>query len=452
MRVAVLGAGIAGLATAHYLKREGARLGTPVEVAVYEASGRPGGRIRTADDAGFRIEWAANGVQGTEGAAWRLPEEVGLGEERVVARPESARRYIAAGGQLHLLPTSLPGLFRSGALSHRAKLRIMAEPLFARRHPKDESVLDFAARHIGREAASKLVGTAVRGIFAGDAARLSVDAAFPIMRNMERTHRSLLFAMASGRKSPGARTLWSLRGGMGKLVEALAARVGPGLHLDAPALSIARSGAGARPGWKVGLASGERIEAEAVVIATPVKAAAALLRQAVPEAARHLSTIKAAGIVVVGLAFRPEAFRTQPDGYGFLVAPGEDLEILGALFESNLFPSRAPEGRILIRAMIGGIERPELIMQNDAELTGRAMKALDRTLGLKCGPERTWVMRQPEAIPQYEVGHLDLVRTIVSSLDALPGLFVTGNPYRGVSVASLVEDAERVAAVVLGTA
>jgi len=456
VRVAVLGAGIAGLATAHFLKREAARARSPLEISIFEAGPRSGGRIRTEESNGYRIEWAANGVLGLDGAASRLVDELGLAGERVIARSEAARRYVVKRGKLHLIPLAPPGILRFTALSPRGKLRLLAEPFFARRVTNDESVLDFAARHIGREAAETLVGAMVRGVFAGDAARLSLDAAFPTMREMERKHRSLVIAMVREGRNPGGRALWSLSGGMERLVDALAASLHASLRWNSPALSIERApGAAADPGdrawaprepaWRVRLASGVRSEADVVVLATPPRASAAILRDLDPELAVRLREIPSAGLAVVAMAFRPEAFRAAPDGYGFLVAPGEPLDILGALYESNLWPKRAPDGRILIRAMLGGAERPDLLTRSDADLIAAAMKALDRTLGLRSGPERTWVIRQEEAIPQYAVGHRALLASMAPRLKALPGIHLAGNGYQGISVASIVEDAERVA-------
>lgn len=450
MRVAIIGAGIAGLATAFALRREATRRADTLELTVLEAGPRSGGRIRTTHEDGYRIEWAANGIQGVDGAAWRLAEALGLSNERVLARPDAARRYIVQGGRLHRVPMSPLALFGFGGLSERGRLRVAAEPFFARRAAGEESVHDFAARHIGQEAARVLIGSAVRGIFAGDARRLSVDAAFPVMRAMEKEHRSLLFAMMRGgkrgggsRSGPGGRALWSLERGIESLVDALAGTLAPSVRLNAPVLSIARLEFG---GYMLHLASGERLQADAIVLATPPRGAAALLRDLDAETARKVATIESAGLAVAALAFRPEAFRKPPDGYGYLVAPGEEIEVLGALFESNLFPDRAPEGRVLARVMIGGAERPDLITRSDADLIALAMKALDRTHGLASGPERTWVVRQEAAIPQYAVGHGALLADLEQRLATLPGLYLTGNGYRGVSVGALIEDAERVAA------
>ncbi|HEX7078386.1 MAG TPA: protoporphyrinogen oxidase [Candidatus Eisenbacteria bacterium] len=455
MRVVIVGAGVAGLATAWMIRQEAARRARDVAITVLEAGPRPGGRIRTTEEDGYLIEWAANGIQGTDGAAWRLAEAVGLADERVIARPDAARRYIAHGGRLHLLPLSPAALFGFRAISPWARLRVALEPFYARRVAREESVHDYAARHIGEQASRVLIGSAVRGIFAGDAKRLSVDAAFPLMRRMERDHRSLVVAMMKRRKQggggPGGRALWSLRHGIESLTGALARSLGAAVRTGAPALTLSRGGEWSGGGvYTLRLASGERIPADAVVLATPARAAAALLRELDPELARRVGTIEPAGLAVVGLAMKPESFRAAPDGYGYLVSPDEPLDILGALFESNLFPGRAPEGRVLVRVMIGGAERPELVTRSDADLIGLAMRALDKTHGLASGPERTWVIRQEAAISQYPVGHVALLQELDRGTAALPGLHLTGNPYRGVSVASLIEDAERTATRVLG--
>jgi oxygen-dependent protoporphyrinogen oxidase len=450
MRVVIVGGGIAGLAAAWAIRAEAARRAESLELALLEAGPRVGGRTRTTLEEGYLVEWAANAVQGTGGAAWRLADAVGLAEQRVPGRPDAARRYVARNGQLYRLPQSPAALLRFGGLSPAARLRAAMEPFFARRVSREESVHDFAARHIGEEAAEVLVGAMVRGVFAGDARKLSMDAAFPMLREMEKRHRSLVFAMMSRRKGApggqGGRALWSFTRGMQSLTDALADRLGPAIRLATPALAVETG----TSGYAVRVASGESLPADAVVLAVPARAAAALVRPLDATLARSLGTIESVGLAVVALAFRRDRFRSAPDGYGYLVAPGEELPVLGALFESNLFSGRAPDAQVLVRVMMGGADRPELLTRSDAELAGLAMGALDRTHGLASGPERTWVMRQESSIPQYAAGHTALLADFDRRVAAHPGLYLTGNAYRGVSVSSLAEDAERIAARVVG--
>jgi protoporphyrinogen/coproporphyrinogen III oxidase len=302
MRVVIVGGGIAGLAAAWAIRAEAARRAETAELTLLEAGPRAGGRIRTTLEDGYLVEWAANAVQGTGGAAWRLAEAVGLADQRVPGRADAARRYVVRGGRLYRLPQSPAALFRFGGLSPAARLRAAMEPFFARRASREESVHVFAARHLGEEAAEVLVGAMVRGVFAGDAKRLSVDAAFPMLREMEKRHRSLVFAMMSrrGAGGRGGRELWSFTRGMQSLTDALAERLAPAIRLATPALAVEKGPSG----YAVRVASGESLPADAIVLAIPARAAAALVRPLDATLARSLGTIESFGLAVVGLAFR----------------------------------------------------------------------------------------------------------------------------------------------------
>jgi len=177
MRVAVLGAGIAGLTVAHALRREASRGGAPLDLEVFEASPRAGGRIETTEAGGFLIEWAADAFQTGPGPARSLVTELGLDGERIEASAGAARRYIFSRGRLHLVPSAPASVLGFPALTPAGRLRLLAEPLLAGRVPREESVHAFASRHIGEEAARVMLGAFVRGIYAGDPKKLSVDAA-----------------------------------------------------------------------------------------------------------------------------------------------------------------------------------------------------------------------------------------------------------------------------------
>ena len=260
MKVAILGAGIAGLTLAHALRREASRAGRPLHLSIFEAQGRAGGRIRTTEDDGFRVEWAADAFQIGAGPALALLRDLGLEEDRVPASPDAARRYVFARGALHRFPMDPASLLRFGAISFRARLRVMAEPFRASRVAREETVHEFASRHIGEEAARVMMGAFVRGVYAGDARRLSADASFPKVRELERKHRSMVLAMMKERSTDGGRKerLWSLRRGMGSLTERLAETLGPAIHFSMPALRMSRLSEYAAPTpFTLRFASGE---------------------------------------------------------------------------------------------------------------------------------------------------------------------------------------------------
>jgi len=452
LRVAIVGAGIAGLTAAHAIRRRAAAAGRPVELTLLEAGTHVGGQLQTVAEHGFRVEWAANAFRTGRGPTADLVARLGLEGERVVASPAANRRFVFHGGRLHALPAGPASLLGFAPMSPAGRWRVLAEPFVARRVAHEESVHDYAARHIGREAAELLLGTMVRGVYGGDARALSVDAAFPVMREMERDHRSLVIAGIAGarkRRLEGKST-WSFRGGMGVMMERIAEDLGEAVRLGQAVTAVER-GTGDR-GYRLRVAGGAALDADALVLAVPPAVASAWLRPLDAELAAEVAAIVAADIAVAALAFRREAFAAPPQGYGFLVAPSEPLDVLGALFESNIFPGRAPEGHVLVRVIMGGADRADVVRRDDQQLVASALDVIDRAVGLRSAPERSWVHRQPAAIPQYLLGHLGRVERIERRLAGLPGLCVAGNAYRGIAVGSIVADAEVVAERVLRTA
>jgi protoporphyrinogen/coproporphyrinogen III oxidase len=443
-RVAVVGAGLGGLTAANAIRRLADERGQPLELEVWDAGDRPGGQLHTVHEDGFVVEWAANAFRTGVGPTADLLARLGLQAEQVHANPAANRRYIFHGGRLHLLPSDPISLLNFAPMSPEGRLRVLAEPFLTHRAGDEESVFDYAARHIGPEAAEVLLGTMVRGVYGGDARKLSVDAAFPIMRDMERDHGSLVVAGLAGMRERmrERKTTWSFRGGMRTIVDRLAEDLGDGLRLGTAAAALSAEATG---GFRLRATDGDERPFDAVVLALPPGAAAGLLAPLDAEAARELAGIPNAPIGMVAMAFAPDALRTPPDGFGFLVAPTEDLRVLGTLIESNVFPGRAPDGTVLVRAIMGGVDDPDFDQRSDAEVEAIALDAVDHAWGLAGAPLRSWVGRQERGIPQYVIGHHARLARIAARLDRYPGLHLAGNAYRGIAVGKLVDDAEVVA-------
>jgi len=458
-RVVVVGGGITGLAAAHALVESGA-----AGVTLVEAADRVGGAIRTEEIDGFRVEWAASGFLDSGAGTLRLIERIGLAQRLAPANPAAARRYIFRGGRLHLVPMSPIGFLRSPILSIRGRLRVLGEP-FAPRGAGgvDESVHAFAARRIGEEAARVLVGAMVSGVFAGDARRLSLASAFPVMRAMEARHGSLVRALiakrlaarragavggrAVGGPSGPAGRLTSFAGGMEEMPRRLAERLGERARVRAPVEAL--DAPAGEPGWRVRLAPGETLAADAVLLACPPSEAARLVAPRDAPLAELLAGIARAPLAVIALGYRLSDLATLPDGFGFLVPRGEELRPLGALFDSNIYAGRAPAGRALVRVLIGGACDPDAVDLDDGRLVTLARDTLRRACAIDAEPCLVRVVRHRAGIPQYVTGHAERLRRIEGRLAAHPGLYVAGNGYTGVAVSACVADGERVAGTIL---
>lgn len=445
-RVAVVGGGIAGLTAAFHLREGARRSGRGLEVVVLEAEPRAGGHAWTLREDGFLVELGPNGFleREREPEALELVRLLGIESHLVEARRAARRRFVLHRGRLRRVPDSPVALFGSNALSARGKLRLLMEP-WAPAPPAagEESVLEFARRRIGREAAEVLVDAAVAGISAGDSRALSAEAAFPRMVEMEREHGSLIRAMMRDRPKRPTR-LVSFDGGMATAIDALRVRLAGGLRTGCRVTALER----ANGDWTLRLDGRSALTARAVVLALPASRAAGLVEPLDPELAAGLARVRFAGLAVVALAYRRSELPPL-DGYGYLTARGEGLDTLGVLWESSVFEGRARPDTALLRVMLGGTRNPEVAERSEAALVATARAELDRVMGIAAAPMRTWVRRWPRAIAQYEMGHLPRLRELRRRIAEHPGLALCGSSYDGASFTGAIRSGAETARAVL---
>ena len=459
LHVVVIGGGIAGLTVGHRLVRD-ARDRT-IEVTVLEASDRPGGTIRSTRLGGYLCEHGPQGLLDNAPDTLDIIRELGL--EAVASTPGSRRRYLYRSGRLREVPGSPLSALTSDVISWRGKLRLAAEPLIRARAGEDETIHAFAARRLGREAAQTLVDPMVSGIYAGDAGRLSMRAAFPAIWELERDHGSLVRGMlarrrrlqtSTARPTPRFGRLMSFADGIEALPRALAGSLGGRVQTRSTATGLRRAagGAGSSDGtWRVSLESGVEIEADHVVIAGHPTIAAGLTTPFDPELGALLGGIPSAPVAVVAVGYPRAAITHSLEGFGFLVPRSEGLRTLGVLWESSIFPGRAPADHVLLRVMIGGAHDPDAVRQDNDGLLALARGDLHRTLAVSAPPDFTHVVRHATGIPQCTVGHTARMVRIDDRLGRWSGLHVTGWGYRGVSINHCISDAVQVAAGIVAS-
>lgn len=430
-RVAVVGGGLSGLAAAWAAAQGGAG-----EVLVLEREERPGGKVLTHREGPWRAELGPTAYLGGEAAVAALVADLGLGREDLAAWPAAARRYVLLGGRPREIPLHPLRFLTAGVLTLPGLLRLLGEPFVRpRRDEEEESVWDFAARRLGAQAAARLVAPMVLGIFAGDARRLSLPAAFPRLAALEEAYGSLLKGLlrrrGRGGGGPGgpAGTLRSFRGGLGVLPARLAAA--PGIRFRGGAEVVAlRAG---QPGaWRLRLADGEELAADSVVLAAEAHALAALLEPLAPAAARALGEIPSPPLAVVALGYGVDAVCGVPRGFGVLVPREEGYRLLGVLSESCLFPDRAPPRHRLLKVLYGGAVDPEAARAAPGDILALARRELRELFAVRAAPVFAQVRIWPRAIPQYELGHPERRCRIETALAAHPGLFLAGTALNGV--------------------
>lgn len=458
MRIAVVGGGITGLATAWHLRDH-------AEVVLLEATDRLGGQIRSVEVGGTVLDVGADAMLARQPEAIALARDAGFRDEDLVA-PMTGRVHLWVRGRLRPLPeatvlgapSDLVALARSGVLPLPALARAALEPLLPPRHVVgDRSVADLVGERFGRDVVDLLVEPLLGGVYAGDAGALSAAAAAAPVWAAAQGSRSLLAGLRRHRQrtasAPGAGTpvFQTLRGGLSRLVDRLADDLGDRVRRATVVERLRRDG----DAWRLTVGDGE-VTADRVVLALPARPAAALLAEVSSAAAHELAGIRTASVAVVALGYDAETGRRLPAGSGLLVPRSEGRLIKAATFSSHKWPHLAPDPRgpgpagqpsMFLRASVGRVDDPAGLDLDDDTLADRVEAEVRAATGLARPAVTRFVQRWPGALPQYDVGHLTRVERLrhVLRTDA-PGVHVAGASLDGLGLAARAREAATLAA------
>jgi oxygen-dependent protoporphyrinogen oxidase len=442
----VVGAGISGLVCAYALRKAG------IDAQVVESATTPGGVIRSERRDGYLLEFGPQSFNATS-ALLNLCRELHI-DDQLLPAPANAPRYVLVQGSLRPVPLSPPAFIASSLFGPVTKLRVLRDILGRSTAPqKDESVAAFTRRKFSGELLDKLVGPFVSGIYAGDPEKLSVRNAFPQLYEAEKSAgsviRGLLFSARKRSASAEKPTLQTFREGNQTLIEALAANLGSNLRCGVTAQRINLTTiSSAIPTFEITVIANGREEVlttNRLIIATPAEQAATLLRNVDPQFESALSAIAYAPVAVVSLGYPKSAIHHSLEGFGFLVTRSSGLRILGTVWNSSLFPNRAPVGQVLLTSFVGGATDPSAISLPESEIVSIVHRELASVLGISHSPSFSHVQAWQRAIPQYNLGHLQLMGRLEQMQRKYPSIRLIGNYLGGPALGACVEQALTVA-------
>lgn len=457
-KVIIIGGGISGLSTAWLLRAKAQAAGKELDITLLEKEQRLGGKIWSIREEGYICEWGPNGFLDSKPQTLDLCRAIGIEGDLHRSNDNARKRFIFSGGKLHRLPEGGPSFLKSGLISWPGKLRLALEPTpFIAPAPAgvDETLADFGRRRLGKEALDKLIAPMVSGIFAGDPETMSLVSCFPRIAELEREYGGLVRAMimlakkkkkdiaagkvVSSAAGPGG-VLTSFREGIQYLSDTLAASLGGVVR---PGSQVVGVGKGADRAYRVRCADGSEMEADLVIAASPAFAVADMLAGLEPGISAVLRQIPYSSMTVICFGYERERVAHPLDGFGYLIPKKEGCSTLGTLWDSSMFERRAPEGKVLLRSMMGGACFPEYIKLSDDEVVARVRRDLQTTMGITAEPSFVRVFRHERAIPQYTVGHGKRLEALDGLLKNQPGLILTGNSYRGIGLNDCVAAAQR---------
>ena len=451
--VAVVGAGVSGLAAAHRLRRDGP---PGLRVTVLDGARAVGGKLRTSEVAGIPVDEGAEAFIARRPEALALLRELGLDD---VVHPTPARSQVLLDGARRALPArTVMGVPADPAavaevLDPATVDRIAAEPgSGAPPVRSDQAVGELVGARLGRAVVDRLVDPLLGGVYAGRADALSVEATLPQLWPALQGDGSLVRAaqqVLAAAPADAGPLFGTLPSGLGTLVTALLAAAQAEVRLGSPVRRVERTPGGFR--LTLGpVPEPAYLAADAVVVAAPAAPAARLLRDVAPAAAADLAGIDYASTALVTAAFHATA---MPEGSGLLVPAVEGRLVKALTYSSAKWPHLAPGrfgGLWVLRASVGRFGEVSALQRDDDDLVAAVLAELPELTGVTAAPTATRLTRWGGALPQYAVGHRDRVRRIRSAVAGVPGLAVAGAAYDGVGIPACIRTANLAAAQVLG--
>ena len=462
-RIVVIGGGITGLAATHQLCKLCSEKNIALDVILLEASDRLGGVIQTSKRDGFPIESGPDSFISQKPEAVDLCHRIGIADQLIPTVEAHRRAFVVhksrlvpiPEGFILLAPTKLNPLIKSPLFSWKGKLRMGMDLLLpAKKDEADESLASFVTRRLGREALDSIVQPLVAGIYTANPEELSLRATMPQFLNMEQQHGSVIRGLRrqmiqQQNSGSGARysLFVSLQHGQNSFVDALTRRLPENsIRLNSPVKQVLKPGVN----WSVTLENGTALNANAVIICLPGPRATELLKDMDSKLAADLTAIKYASSAVINMAWHHSDIPHPLNGFGFVVPAIERRSLIACSFSSVKFKERAPDGHVLLRCFIGGALQPEMLELDDVDMLAAIQRDLRDLLGITSPPLFTHVQRHFDSMPQYAVGHLDLVARLRSQLSKYSGLALAGNAFEGIGIPDCIRSGEKAAEDAVG--
>ncbi|MCF6280846.1 MAG: protoporphyrinogen oxidase [Candidatus Polarisedimenticolaceae bacterium] len=428
--VLIIGGGISGLSTASWLVQQG------IEVELWEADARTGGKIRSRQESGYLTEQAAGILMNFRPQVDHLINQLHLNDSKVL-RSKTLKRHIIHQGKLTEMPMTIPGMMASPLWSRETKRHLATEWLIPRGREPQESVSAFIERRFGREILEKAIDPFIAGTLASDPDQADAAAVLPRLTALESRYGSItagiLIHKIFKRRRVNNAEAFSFKNGMQSLTDALSESPGIKIRRNHKALAIEPT----KNGWRATAAtfSGEHtIRCKHLVLCTPADISAQLMAAIDKPISDLLESIEYAPLAIIHYGFDPQQIKHPLNGSGFLIPGGEKYAFNGNLWMSTLFKQRAPDGKVLMTSYLGGARRPEQAHWSDQRLHQALQQNLKQLLGISGEPEYQRIDRHSQGLPLYHGAYQQRMKQLTNKIESWRGLHLAANYLGGVSV------------------
>lgn len=442
--IIIVGAGITGLTTAYWLKKEG------FKVKILEAKDEVGGNIKTEHHYNFIFDTGPNSGLETTPLIRQLVDELNLQEEYIYANKEANKRYILRDNVLQPLPMNPKDFVSTKLFSTKAKFRILMEPFIGK--SKDgyyQSVAEFVRRRLGQEFLDYAINPFVSGVFAGDPENLSVKSAFPKLYRLEEVYGGLFKGMLKGakerkqraEKSKQSAAMFSFKNGMSVLTNRLSEYLKDDILLNHKVININKL---EDKFVVIALNSGieKNFETQSILLTIPALETAELLRDYDGYLFNHLSSIYYPPVLVINAIYRKEKIGQALDGFGFLIPEKEKKSFLGAIWNDAIFPNRGDKDFASFTIFVGGARQEKIFDLGIDKVLSQVLSEFEMIMRIDSKPGSIKYRLWEKAIPQYPIGYIEKENAMNEFERRNKGIFLGGNYRGGISVGDCIKNSK----------
>ncbi|MFZ1289952.1 MAG: protoporphyrinogen oxidase [Melioribacteraceae bacterium] len=440
-KITILGAGVSGLATAHWLEKNG------FDVTILEQSPEPGGAMITKFVDDFLIDFGPNSGLETTPKIQELVSDIGLSNEMIYANEEGNIRYILKNNKLISLPTSPLKFIQTKLFSIPAKFRLLKEPFIGKSEDGYyQSIAEFVERRLGKEFLDNAIDPFVSGVFAGDPTKLSVKSAFPKLYRLEEVYGGLIKGMFKGAKERKQRNeeskqsakMFSFKNGMQSFPKAIAKNIKGHIFYNCIVENIVRQENKIIVELEQNGEKG-KITSDALLSTIPSHRLSKFSDLIDPDLTKHLNEIFYPPVLVLFLGYDKKVITQKLDGFGFLIPSKENKKFLGAIWSSTIFKNRAPKDKAAFTIFVGGARNPDFKVSEVEERIKDVLKEFHLIMGIKSQPILLQWKFWNKAIPQYNLGYIEHEKYFEQFENNNPGIFLSGNYRGGISVGDCIK-------------
>ncbi|WP_409274280.1 protoporphyrinogen oxidase [Neobacillus sp. SCS-31] len=454
-RIVIIGGGMAGLSSAYYLQKAARERNLPIEVVLVEASHRLGGKMQTVFKDGFIIERGPDSFLARKKSLSRLAAEVGVADELV--SNSTGKSYVLVNEKLHPMPggsimgipTEVGPFITTGLFSIPGKIRAATDFILPKSPAgKDQSLGHFFRRRLGNEVVENLIEPLLSGIYAGNIDKMSLMSTFPQFYQVEQKYRSLILGMKRSTPAPARQTatpvkskgggFLTFRSGLQSFVDAIESKLEPNSVLKGFKVRNIVKEEGY---YEINLVNGEPLIADCVISAVPHHVAQSIFSDY--PFFDPLKDMPSTSVATVAMAFPETAIKKDIEGTGFVVSRNADYTITACTWTHKKWAHAAPPGKALLRCYVGRAGDDTVVDLSDDKIVRIVLEDLNKTMEITEQPEFVVISRWKDSMPQYTVGHKQMLETLRGHLSKeLPGVYLAGASYEGVGLPDCIDQGE----------